>query len=204
MNTLAKRISLLVVAMLGSTSLHALPVSAGVSVGKPLVFVDLNTVERKSLGAQLALGIDVNLFIPDYPFSAGVYYDAFFKSQFGELPVSNSGFQVSYFPFRKPVSVSNESGQVFSKNLGMTTYGTVGSGLTFMNIRDPGGAAIFGAAAFNLRVSGSVEYPMSEIWALGGTLLYQTTFGGTSADPPPVSVGYTGWSLLARIVITVN
>ena len=204
MDRSALRTLLVVIGIVSATSIHALPLSAGLAIGKPLIFIDLNTEARESLGSKFSLGLDVNLFLPDYPFSAGVYYESFFLSNYGGLPVANSGFQISYYPFGKPVSLMNESGQVFTKNLGLTTYGTLGSGLTFMNIRDPGGAAIFGAAAFNLRVSATLEYPLTEVWALGGTLLYQTTFGGTTADPPPVTVGYTGWSLLARVVITVN
>jgi hypothetical protein len=190
------------VAAFAAREASALPVSAALNLGKPLVFVDLNTQERKALGAQFALGADVNLFIPDYPFAAGVYFDSFFKSNFGDLPIANSGMQVSYYPFGKPIQVNNEEGQVLTKNLGLTTYGTLGTGLTFMNIREPN--SIFGAAAFNMRISATLEYPMSEVWALGGSVLYQTTFGGQSAEPPVVTVGYTGWSLLTRVVFTIN
>jgi hypothetical protein len=204
MDRSALRTLLVVLGIASAASAQAIPLSAGLAMGKPLIFIDLNTEERKSLGSKFSLGLDVNLFIPDYPFSGGVYYESFFLSNYGSLPVANSGFQISYYPFGKPVSLMNEGGQVLTKNLGLTTYGTLGTGLTFMNIRNPDNAAIFGAAAFNLRVSGTLEYPLTEIWALGGTLLYQTTFGGVSAESPPVGVGFTGWSLLARIVITIN
>ena len=194
----------LVLGLSVSTPSFSLPVSAGLSVGKPLAFVDLNTEERKPLGAKFGFGIDVNIYIPDYPFAAGVFYDAAVLSDYGTLPVNNSGAQLSYYPFGKPLNVMNESGEVLTKNLGLTIYGTLGTGLTFLNVRDPAGAAIFGAAAFNLRVSSTMEYPVSEQFAVGASLLYTTTFGGSSADTPPVTVGVTGWSIMARTVITLN
>jgi len=201
------RILLTLVALLGLTfspRALSLPVSAAFVAGKPLAFIDLPTSERKSLGALFSLGADISLFVPDYPFAMGVYYDVFLKSNYGSMPVNNAGFNLSYYPFGKPIHVQDESGEVSSKSLGLSVFGSIGSGFTFMNIRDDEGAAVFGAAAYNLRVSSSMEYPTSEIFSVGATLMYQTTFGGKSALPPIVTVGYTGWSLLTRFVFTLN
>ena len=191
---------------LSAESTHALPVSAGFTIGKPLVFIDLDTRERKNLGSNMSFSGDLNLFIPDYPFAAGVYYEAFFFTDFGSIPISNGGFQFSYYPFGKPIELGNESGSTQIKNLGMSIYGTFGTGLTFMNIRDQSEAAsaVFGATAFNMRLSTTLEYPLSETIAAGGTILYQTTFGAQSVDNDPVRVGFTGFSLLARLVFNIN
>lgn len=126
------------------------------------MFVDLASNRRDSLGALGVVGTDVNVFIPDYPFAAGVFYEAFVKTNYGVLPISNAGFQLSYYPFGKPIQIQNQSGEVSVKNLGISIYGTMGSGLSFMNIRDKEEVYIFGAAAFNLRISTTLEYPATE------------------------------------------
>ena len=203
---LALATTIFLLATLLAPKAQALPVSVGMTIGKPLVFTDLNTNERKSLGANMSFSGDMGVFIPDYPFSAGVYYEAFFFTDFGSIPISNGGLQFSYYPFCKPIETGNESGNTRISNLGMSIYGTFGTGLTFMNMRDQSEAAsaIFGATAFNMRLSTTLEYPLSESIAAGGTILYQTTFGAESTDADPVRVGFTGFSLLARLVFTIN
>jgi len=188
-----------------SETATALPVSAGISIGKPLLFIDLDQDTRESLGAKVSIGTDVNLFVPDYPFAIGVFYETLMLSNYGTMPINNAGIQLSYYPLGKPITVQNQSGEINIKNLGMTLYGTLGSGLTFMNIRENSGEAfVFGAAAFNLRLSTTLEYPLSDFIAAGGTLLYQTNFGGTSPEEPYPTVGITGFSALTRLVFTIN
>lgn len=187
-----------------SQGASALPVSTSINLGKPLVFVDLNSDTRDSLGALGSLGTDVSIFVPDYPFALGVYYEAFVKTDYGSIPINNAGLKFSYYPFGKPVTVQNQSGEVNVKNLGMSIYGSMGTGLTFMNIRDPEGVFVFGAAAFNLRLSTTLEYPLSEIFSAGATLMYQTSFGGSSPSFPNPTVGITGWTLMASGIFTLN
>lgn len=198
-------ISILAIVVIFSQRVSALPISASVNIGKPLVFVDLDEVTRKELGAPMALSTDINLFLPDYPFAVGVYYEVFLMSKdFGTLPINNAGPQVSYYPFGKPIYIQNQSGEINITNLGLSVYGTLGSGLTFMNIRDTSNVFIFGAAAFNFRLSTTLEYPISNQFSLGGSVLYQTTFGGKSPIDPEPTVGLTGWSLMTRFIITLN
>lgn len=189
-----------------SGSANALPVSLHVVTGKPLVFVDLDAETREPLSAALSIGLGVKVYLPDYPFSVGVLYESLWNTNYGSLPISSSGATISYYPFGKPIIVSDQAGELYQQSLDLVVYGTLGTGLTFFNIRDPSteGTFVFGASAFNIRASATVEYPVSNMISLGGTFLYQTTFGGTSPiDETSPTVGVTGFSFLAHVGFTL-
>lgn len=187
---------------MSTNSVWALPLSLGLNIGKPLVFVDLAADTREALGALGSVGVDIITYIPDYPFSTGVYYETFMKTNYGGIPINNAGLQLSYYPFGKPIILSNQEGSVKETVLNLAVFGTAGFGLTYFNIRDPAGEFVFGAAAFNLRVAAGAEYPLGEQFSGGAMLMYQTTFGGISPDGTDDPVGLTGFSLLARLVMT--
>jgi hypothetical protein len=148
------------------------------TLGLPLMKADLGSGFTPNLEAKAYIDLELSRVIGQLPLSLGVFFQGFFLSKFGNLPLSNNGLVFTYFPFGAPISrvnqTSSENGDLSTQKI--AAFIKLKTGLTFINLHEKGGSNIqIGSSGIGYQVSAGVEFPLQWGLTLGPQLGYSTT-----------------------------